>query len=279
MCRDGRGDRAGLGYARRVAYRDDAGDTCQAPTAEGALRAELAGGDLRLAVTGRSLHVTDQFATLVEHHRKRAAKDRRTSIALAGRLVVARDALRESLGVWVEIEPGTARAGFRRVFGVEPLSLLEPGGLGALAALDRLAQRVRQAVAHLAPDVRRATEIGSPASGGLDKVLAVDHGERVVVYARGLFRDRARFAMAVHDDGRIAVRGGRAPAPEFTVRSRHGVTVVGDYIRFADPAGTDLARVSIPWLSPDDRAELAHRLGQRVDRENLGDGAGVWPPR
>ncbi|HEX3761989.1 MAG TPA: hypothetical protein VHW23_24985 [Kofleriaceae bacterium] len=263
-----------------MAYRDDAGDACEAPTAEGPLRAELAGGDLRLAVAGRSLHVAARFVTLVEHHRKHAAKDRRTSIALAGQLVVARDAQRESLGVWVEIEPGTPRAGFRRIFGVEPLSLLEPGGLGALPALDRLTQRVRHGLAHLAPDVRRATEIGSPASGGLDKVLAVDHGERIVVYARGLFRDRARFAMTVHDDGRIAVRGtGGAAAPEVTVRSRHGVTVVGDYIRFADPHGADLARVSIPWLSPEDRAELAHRIGQRIDREDLVDHAAIWPPR
>lgn len=273
MFADGGGARAQLGYARCVAYRDDAGDACEAPTAEGTLRAEIAGGQLRLAVAGRSLHVAARFAT-------HTAKDRRTSIALAGQLVVARDVLRESLGVWVELEPGTPRAGFRRIFGVEPASLLEPGGLGALAALDRLAQRARHALAHLAPDVRRATEIGSPASGGLDKVLAVDHGERVVVYARGLFRDRARFAMTVHDDGRIAVRGsGGAAAPEVTVRSRHGVTVVGDYIRFADPHGADLARVSIPWLSPEDRAELAHRIGQRIDREDRADRAEVWPPR
>ena len=179
--------------------------------------------------------------------------------------------------MWLEIEPGTPRGGFRRIFGVEPQSLLEPGGLGALAALDRLAQGVRQALAHLAPEVRRATEIGSPASGGLDKVLAIDHGERVVVYARGLFRDRARFAMEIHDDGRIAVRGVRR---EVAVRSRHGVTVVGDYIRFADPQGVDLARVSIPWLSPEDRTELAQRIGQRIDRDEVTGGEpAAWPPR
>lgn len=260
-----------------MAYRDDAGEACEAPTAEGTLRAELTGGSVRLAITGRSLHVTDRFATVIQHHRGNAAKDRRTSIAIAGLVLIARDALRESIGVWIEVEPGTPRGGFRRIFGVEPQSLLEPGGLGALAALDRLAQGVRQALAHLAPEVRRAIEIGSPASGGLDKVLAVDHGERVVVYARGLFRDRARFAMAIHDDGRIAVRGTRR---EVAVRSRHGVTVVGDYIRFADPQGEDLARVSIPWLSPEDRTELAQRIGQRVDREEISGGEpAAWPPR
>jgi hypothetical protein len=263
-----------------VAYRDDAGDRCEAPTADGVLHAELAGGHVRLALQSRSLHVTDRFATVVDHHPKRAAKDRRTSIALAGRLVVARDLLREGIGIWIEVEPGGPRAGFRRIFGVEPSSLLDPGGLGALAALDRLAQRVRHALAHLAADVRRATELGSPASRGLDKVLAVDHGERVAVYARGLFRDRARFALAFHDDGRIAVRARRGTTREVTVRSRHGVTVVGDYIRFADPHGADLAKVAMRWLTPEDRAELAGRIGQRIDREAPRDReAAAWPPR
>ena len=49
------------------------------------------------------------------------------------------------------------------------------------------------------------------------------------------------------------------------MRSQHGVTVWGDYVRFADPDGTDLARVAIPWIAPEDRRELARRIGQLVD--------------
>ncbi|HEY6176348.1 MAG TPA: hypothetical protein VIX73_17955, partial [Kofleriaceae bacterium] len=145
----------------------------------------------------------------------------------------------------------------------------------------RLAQRVRQALAHLATDVRRACELGPAGSRGLDKVLAIDHGEHIVVYARRLFRDRARFALSVHDDGRIAVRGRRGVrSREITVRSRHGVTVVGDYLRFADPQGVDLAKVSLPWILPGDRGELARWIGQRIDREApRTTDAGTWPPR
>jgi hypothetical protein len=51
----------------------------------------------------------------------------------------------------------------------------------------------------------------------------------------------------------------------------------GDYVRFADPQGADLARVSISWLSPEDRGELARRLGQLIDREHRDVTA--WPPR
>ena len=261
-----------------MAYREEPGDVCEAPTSEGALRAEFAPRHLRLAVASRSLDITDRFATVIEHHRKRPAKDRRSSFRIAGRLIVARDVPREGLGIWIEIEPGGPRAGIRRIFGVEPASLLEPAGLSSLAALDHLAQRIHRELGHLALDVRRAFEIGSAASAGLDKVLVVDHADRYVVHARRLFRDRARFAMAIHDDGRIVVPEGRgASVREITVRSRHGVTVVGDYVRFADPHGVDLAKVAIPWITPEDRDELARRIGQLVDRDQRD--AAPWPPR
>jgi len=245
-----------------VAYRDDAGERLEAPTAEGPLRAELSARGVKLALGSRTLIIADRIATLIEHHRKHASKDKRQSIELPGIVVVARDVPHEDLGIWIEIDPGDpARCGMRRIFGVEPSSLLEPDGLVALAALDRLAQRVRTELAPRAGDIRKAIEIGR----GLDKVLVADHGDRYVVYARRLFRDRARFAMAIHTDGRVVVTEGKT-TKEITVRSQHGVTVWGDYVRFADPHGTDLAKVAIPWIAPEDRRELARRIGQLVDR-------------
>lgn len=245
-----------------MAYRDDAGDALEAPTADGTLSAELAPHAIKLSVGSRTLHVADKFATVIEHHKKRAAKDRRISLKIEGCLVIARDVPHEDLGVWIEVDPEVpARVGMRRIFGVEPVSLMEPFGLHALASLDRLAARLRTELAPHAGDIRRAIEIGR----GLDKVLVADHGDRFVVYARRLFRDRARFAMAIHDDGRIVVPEKKGTR-EITVKSQHGVTVWGDYIRFADPHGTDLAKVSIPWIEPEDRKELARRIGQLVDR-------------
>ena len=38
--------------------------------------------------------------------------------------------------------------------------------------------------------------------------------------------------------------------------SKFGITVSGDYIRFIDRHGTDLARLSIPWITREDREEL-----------------------
>jgi hypothetical protein len=241
----------------RVAYRgEDAGDILEAPTAEGPLRAELGPRTMMIAVAQRSLHVSEKFATVTEHHRTTRKKGRRTSFKIEGRLAIARDVPHEDLGVWLE-QPG----GMRRIFGVEPVSLLEANGLAALASLDRVAQRLRGSIAELAGDIRKAFEIGR----GLDKVLLADHGDRYVLYARRLFRDRARLALEIHEDGRVVVREGKQ-SKEIVVRSRFGVTVWGDYVRFADPHGEDLARIAIPWISPEDRGELARRIGQLVDR-------------
>lgn len=259
-----------------MAYRDDTADALEAPTAQGTLRIEVAPKQTKLTVADRTLLISERFATLVEHHRRHTTRDRRTSMELTGRLVIARDVPREDLGVWLEVEPGTPREGMRRIFGVEPLSLLDPRGLDALAALDRLAQRLRAEVLALSRDIRRAVEIGSSAVGGLDKVLIADHGDRIVVYARRLFRDRARAAMSIHEDGRITVVDGKK-LKEVRVQSRFGVTVWGDYIRFADPQGTDLARVSIPWIAPEDRKELVRRIGQLVDHDE--QALIAWPPR
>lgn len=259
-----------------MAYRDDTADALEAPTAQGTLRVEIAPKQTKLAVADRTLLISERFATLVEHHKKHTTRDKKTSIELTGRLVVARGVPREDLGVWLEVEPGTAREGMRRIFGVEPASLLDPAGLDALASLDRLAHRLRAELLELSRDIRRAVEIGSSAAGGVDKVLIADHGDRIVVYARRLFRDRARFAMSIHQDGRISVPDGRK-LREIRVHSRFGVTVWGDYIRFADPQGTDLARVSIPWIAPEDRKELARRIGQLVDHDE--QALIAWPPR
>lgn len=120
-----------------MAYRDDAGDILEAPTAEGVLRATVAPRSVALSVAHRTLHISGRFATLIEHHKK--------------------------------------------------------------------------------------------------------------------------------------------VMKEVVVHSRFGVTVWGDYVRFADPQGTDLAKVSIPWITPEDRRELARRIGQLVDR-GQSDDVTAWPP-
>ena len=247
-----------------MGYRGEtAGDAVEAPTASGVLRLVIEPRVIRLSLGQRSLHIADEIATLVEHGK---SKDDSYPYPLSGPLVIARDVPRDDLGIWVEVPPrGKRPAGMKRIFGVEPLSLLERDGLAALQVLDSLVHRLRAATAQMTGGVRRAIEMGSAKSNGIDKVLLVDHGDRFAVFSRALFRDRAKLACTVHDDGRVEVMTSKGTAT-VTVKSKFGVTVLGDYIRFADRHGNDVVRVSMPWIEPEDRRELARRIGQLVDR-------------
>jgi hypothetical protein len=234
-----------------MAYRgDDAGTgALEAPTAAGLLRVELGPRRVTLVLGVRTVQIANTFVTIIDGKKQE-------SIKLDGRLIVARDVPHEDLGIWLEVVG--KQPGMRRIFGAEPRSLLEADGLAALQRLDAVAHRVRVALGEQAGDVRRAVEIGR----GLDKVLLADHGDFHALYARRLFRDRARLALTVYPDGRVVVPDG----PEIAITDRFGITVRGDYVRFADKHGTDLARISIPWIALEDRQELARRIGMLVDR-------------
>ncbi|HUS30967.1 MAG TPA: hypothetical protein VMZ53_20800 [Kofleriaceae bacterium] len=252
-----------------MAYRgDDAGDALDAPTADGVLKATLGPNRLDMVLGSRTLHIADGVATIIEA--KKQKQGRRASHKIVGPIAVVRGWPRESFGLWIELaeEPLEKKRKPReplpmqRIFGVEPPNLWEFAGLVALGKLDSLAQRVRAHVEGFS-QVLRGVEIGS--GHPLDKVLVADDGERYVIYSRKLFRDRARFTMSVGADGKIVVPEGKG-TKIVEVTDKFGVTVRGDYVRFADRHGTDLARVSVPWIGPEDRDELARRIGQLVHR-------------
>ncbi len=234
-----------------MAYRDEeAADALEAPTAEGPLKVTLGPGRATLTLPERSLAIADGVATLIE------GKKRKT-FDLRGPLVVARGVPREDFGVWL-VETPLAR----RVLGIEPVPLLDEAGLPALKKLDSVYQRLRAGLSELARGIVRASEIGS--GHPLDKVLLCDRGDRFDIYARSLFHHAAEYILGVAADGRIDVPS--QPKLAVRVTSRFGVTVRGDFIRFSDPRGIDQARVAIPWIGPEDREELARRIGQLIDR-------------
>src|SRR5262249_35090098 len=126
------------GHGRRLyptlhamAYRgEDTGDALEAPTADGPLRVEVGPRRVSLSAGNRTVHIADRFVTIVETKKKKQPE----SIRIEGRLVVARDVPHEDLGLWLELVD--KKPGMQRIFGVEPMSLLEPGGLTALQRLD-----------------------------------------------------------------------------------------------------------------------------------------------
>lgn len=237
-------------------YRAVSGEEVyEAPTRDGALRLQLAPRHTALALGDHHLTVTDTYVT-VENTDARRTK--RRSVRIDGvRLVVARAVPTDDIGVWIEERPGWAK----RIFGAQSLELLDQTALRAVRAMDVLAGRLREALSPYARGAIRALEIGK----GADRVLVVDHGDHFVIYVRRLFRKGAARALEVYDDGTIVVAG-RIADRRVKCTSRFGVTVFGDLIRFSDEAGTDLASISIPWISEHDRKELARRFGEMVEQ-------------
>jgi hypothetical protein len=134
--------RARLG---RMVFRvSHAADVVEAEVLGGVLRLELSATGLALQLPDRQLVLTGRELTLA-YGRGGGRRDRKASFPLPGQLWIARDAPREDVGIWIAEDLGATRV--RRVLGIEPRSLLEPGGLEALRALDRLTARLRQALA------------------------------------------------------------------------------------------------------------------------------------
>jgi len=229
----------------------DGAEVLEAPTREGVLRLEIAPRYTSLTAGATQVVVSDGFVTVTDTGKK---KPRRASWRLGGGLIVARAIPREDLGIWLELSPGT----MRRIFGVAPRDLYTDDGLDALRALDRLSAQLRQTLG----STRRAFEIG----GGLDKVLVTDDGDTLVVHARRLFSDVAKNVLAVGADGTITIPRRRGDL-RFRLHERFGVTVTGDLIRFIDREGTDLWQVALHWIFPEDREELARKLGDMIERQ------------
>jgi hypothetical protein len=235
-------------------YRADAGaEVLEAPTRQGLLRLEVAPRHATLLVGEQHIVVGEDFVTLTELHRK---KPRKRSLRLGeARLVMARSVPLEELALWYERAPGIVH----RIFGVQPVALVDAAALRAWHALDLVAARLRELLRRHADGVLRAIELG----GGADRVLHLDFGSRHLLYQRPLFREHARRTLEVHADGTVLVPR-RGKDLRISCTSRFGVTILGDYIRFADPTGLDLALVSFPWITPEDRAELARRIGDLI---------------
>jgi hypothetical protein len=224
------------------------------------LTAPIADGTLELVVEPRAVELRHRRGgvrlagreIVVTRQGRRAPQHRRLELE-PGALRVTRGYPGRELALWLEIRPGVVE----RVWSAQPRSLLDDGGLEAARALDRLAARLVEATGDRGGP---ATELGH----GGHRVLLADHGDRLVVYARPLFRERPRRCFEVCSDGTLVVPG-RGGDRRARFRSRFDVVAGGDRIRFAGESGDDVAQLYLPWISPEDRAELARRCAELVD--------------
>lgn len=207
------------------------------------------------------LEVAQTTANIIGLSRHNRRKKRSLRLENA-HLIVARTIPSEGLGLWYSPDPVTAM----RLFGCRPLDLFDANGLDALRRLDRASKRLGNALAPHSDGIVRAKEIGH----GADRVLITDHGDHLVFYVRRLFREKPQRALEVWDDGTVRVPGKKRfrqiDEHVFQCSSRYGVTSIGDYVRFADRTGQDLASVPIPWITPEERQEIVDIIGQRIDQ-------------
>lgn len=230
----------------------------KAPTRQGLARLELGPASAilqvaeqyRVSISPRELSVTQ----LDKRKPKRKAYPLRES-----RLFVARGNPTEDVGLWYEPRDGMVH----RVFGLQQVPLLDHDAMKAWKDVDRLAKRLANALAEHRGDVIRAAEFGR----GADRVLMTDNGDRYTIYVRRLFRERPRRVLDVHDSGTLTFVT-RQGEKQKACYSRYGVTVLGDRVRFAEPDGTDIGSIWLPWIAPEDRDELARLFGKRIDQSD-----------
>jgi hypothetical protein len=237
-------------------YRELAGtEVVEAPTKDGPARLLIGPRHVFLEIPGRlRISVTDKWMTVVGSDRTRRARPR--SVRMADRrLVVARAVPTEDIALWYEGRPGV----MSRLVSLRPLQLLDTAALNAWQKLDRLARELRLALAPFGGGARSGFEFGR----GQHRVLLSTDGEGMVVYARPLFRERPRRTLEVRSDGTVLVRAGDIDQ-SIVCNSRDAVTVLGDRIRFESADGRVVATVWLPWISVEDRTELARRLGDLV---------------
>jgi hypothetical protein len=230
-----------------------------APSRDGAVVLEVGPRHARLSLGDRiRLTLSGRAATWVRHRPGSRADHRRELTLGPARLWATRSFPTHDLALWYEPRPGQVE----RLGGVRAIGALEPDALVAWRALDRVAEELAGALAvhggGEAPE--HATELGK----GQHRVLLVDLGDRLVLYARPLFRERPRRALEVGRGGWLLLPG-RGRDQTWPFPSRDQVSASGDRIRFTGDDGRDLASLWLPWIAAEDRRELARRLAEQVD--------------
>lgn len=253
-------------------------ENLEVETREGLVKLEIGPRHVLLSVGDTiTLSVSERYATLLRHTGRKKPKKRSLKLQDA-RLLIARAIPTDDIGIWHESSPGVVQ----RLFGLRRHGLESDDHLDDIEderrKLEQLIERLSRALARHGGGVKAAMEVGR----GADRVLIMDHGEHLLFYIRRLFRERQRSAFEVHRDGTIAILltgmfrpprsekladRVRRPPYRFQCRFRFGVTTSGDFIRFTDHTGKDLGQISLPWISTEDRVELARVITEYIDHD------------
>ncbi|MBL4634565.1 MAG: hypothetical protein JKY56_11870 [Kofleriaceae bacterium] len=207
----------------------------EAPTALGIATLHFAPKHLRLEVGAQVWTIGNDTISVVTQGKRRA---KRKSIVLEGaHLYMAKAWPTGEISVWVERKGGAVQ----RLLGLQPVIGMDQRAIEGWRQLDRLAAQLKRALS----DYTRGSTAFEFGRGG-HRVLTLKYAERMVVFARPIFRENPRRVVEVYDDGTIALP--KRKKDDVRVEMRKGVEVIasGDRICFCRPDGLQVAAYTCP---------------------------------
>ncbi len=234
----------------------------EAHTERGVVTLHVAPRHTRLEIGSDVWTVANDHISLVTAGKRRSKKK---SILLRGtRLFVAKAWPTNDTGLWIEIKPGVVH----RLLGLPPRVGMTEEVISAWGELDKLTAALHMALQSYSGGAN-ALEIGN----GQHRAFMLEYSDRMVLYARPVFRERPRRVIELHGDGSICLP--RRRGEDRVMPMKDGVKVIasGDRIYFCHPDGEHVAGVFLPWIAPAERAELMRRFQSLVGEPSKSAGA------
>lgn len=226
-----------------------------AETAVGQVTLTLGPKSTKLEVGPRTWSIADDHLVVTTRPKKGKRKPKKRSIRLGdSRLFVAHAWPTNEVSLWVERKSGVVQ----RLLGLPPLPGMSESVMKAWKELEKLAGNLEQALADYG-DGARASELGS----GQNRVLVLRYPDKLVVYARKVFREKPSRIIELREDGSLALPG---RTKDRVIPMDRGMEVIasGDRISFCHPDGEHVAGVFLPWIGAADRVELTRRFQSLV---------------
>lgn len=231
-------------------YRSAVSETkLEARTERGTAVLHVAPKHTRLEIGAEVWTIANEHITQVVQGKRRAKK--KSILLRDSRLFVARAWPTNEIGLWIERRAGVVQ----RLLGLPPCIGMTEEIMATWADLDRLSLGLQTALSSYA-DGARAVELGK----GQHRVLALEYDERMVLYARPVFREKPRRVIEMQKDGTLVLP--RRKKDDQVIPMKLGVKVIasGDRVYFCHPDGEHAAGVFLPWVGPTDRKELTRRF-------------------
>lgn len=223
-----------------------------AESAFGRVSLLVAPKDTRLVIGAEVWSFADDHLSIISPGRRRTKKK---SLLLRGaHLYVARAWPTNECSLWIERKPGLVE----RLVGLPPVPGISQETYAQWQKLEQLAKELQLALQEHAAGAR-SLELGQ----GQHRVLALAYSDRIVLFARPLFRERPRRLVELHRDNKIVLARRKN---DRIISMEKGVEVIatGDRIQFCHPDGEIAASVYLPWIGAEARAELTRRFHNLV---------------